>query len=219
MPKVYVSPSTQERNTGAGNYGTEERRMNEIADILVPRLKAHGFDVRRNNPSWTLQKAVADSNAWKPDAHVAIHSNAGGGRGAEVWVYKKGFNAEKLATCIYKYLAPITPAPDRGVRENPGLYETKYTTAPAVIIEVSFHDDADDAKWIVENENAIAEAILHGICDYFSVAYKPLAAAPAADVLYKVQVGAFAVKANADKLMQELKSKGYNPFIVKEDKK
>lgn len=33
--------------------------------------------------------------------------------------------------------------------------------------------------------------------------------------LYKVQVGAFSVKANADKLLKELQSKGYQAFITK----
>ena len=37
------------------------------------------------------------------------------------------------------------------------------------------------------------------------------------DMLYKVQVGAFAKKANAEKLLAELKSKGYNGFIVEVD--
>ena len=37
------------------------------------------------------------------------------------------------------------------------------------------------------------------------------------DMLYKVQVGAFAVKENAEKLLAELKAKGYNGFIVAVD--
>ena len=37
------------------------------------------------------------------------------------------------------------------------------------------------------------------------------------DMLYKVQVGAFSVKANAEKLLAELKAKGYNGFIVEVD--
>lgn len=36
------------------------------------------------------------------------------------------------------------------------------------------------------------------------------------DKLYRVQVGAFKVKENADKLEKELKSKGYNTYIVKQ---
>jgi N-acetylmuramoyl-L-alanine amidase len=34
--------------------------------------------------------------------------------------------------------------------------------------------------------------------------------------LYKVQVGAFANKANADKLCNELKAKGYSAFVKTE---
>jgi hypothetical protein len=37
------------------------------------------------------------------------------------------------------------------------------------------------------------------------------------DMLYKVQVGAFSVKENAEKLLAELKAKGYNGFIVEVD--
>ena len=35
------------------------------------------------------------------------------------------------------------------------------------------------------------------------------------NTLYKVQVGAFSKKENADKLLAELKSKGYQGYIVK----
>ena len=35
---VYLSPSVQENNIGIGNYGTEEKRMNEIADIVEDKL-------------------------------------------------------------------------------------------------------------------------------------------------------------------------------------
>lgn len=34
MVKVYISPSSQEDNRGVGNYGTEEVRMNQIADVV-----------------------------------------------------------------------------------------------------------------------------------------------------------------------------------------
>jgi N-acetylmuramoyl-L-alanine amidase len=41
-------------------------------------------------------------------------------------------------------------------------------------------------------------------------------AAPSpATALYKVQVGAFSKKENADKLLAELKAKGYQGYIVK----
>ena len=38
------------------------------------------------------------------------------------------------------------------------------------------------------------------------------------NTIYRVQVGAFTGKENADKLKAELESKGYKPFIAKEEK-
>ena len=34
MPDVYLSPSVRHFNRGYGTYGTEEERMNLIADIV-----------------------------------------------------------------------------------------------------------------------------------------------------------------------------------------
>ncbi|AEE95276.1 N-acetylmuramoyl-L-alanine amidase [Mahella australiensis] len=229
--KVYVSPSTQEHNVGAGNYGTEEYQMNLIADILVSRLQEHGFLIKRNRPEMTLAQVIADSNAWEPDIHIAIHSNAANGRarGCEIWVYKKGYNAEKLAKCIYKYLEPLTPAADRNIRENQQLKETRETKAPAVIIETSFHDNIDDAKWIMDNREMIAEAILHGICDYFGITYKPkqqLKPKPeqpdkpieSGGRLYRVVAGSFSDRANAEAQVERLKKAGFAAWILTEEK-
>ena len=36
---IFLSPSTQEFNVGYGDFGTEEYRMNRIADIVENLLK------------------------------------------------------------------------------------------------------------------------------------------------------------------------------------
>jgi N-acetylmuramoyl-L-alanine amidase len=168
--KVYLSPSNQEKNIGAGKYGTEEKRMNEIADAIEPDLLRYGFHIKRNKPEMTLTEIVRDSNEWKPDIHVAIHSNAGGGKGTEVLYYSdEGY---KLAKCIYDELATLTPWPDRGIKRRPDLYELKHTIAPACIVEVAFHDDPEQAAWIMEHKEDIARAISKGICKYAGVAWQ-----------------------------------------------
>ncbi len=43
--KVYLSPSTQENNIGIGGYGTEEKRMNQVADVVERLLKSSGITV------------------------------------------------------------------------------------------------------------------------------------------------------------------------------
>ena len=176
---IYLSPSLQEHNVGVGNFGTEEKRMNEIADVVELELIRHGQTVFRNKESFTLQEAVADSNKKNAKIHVAIHSNAGGAgkaRGCEVFCHKFGFEGEKLAKSIYSNLSAITPSADRGVKEGQNyfgkgkpLYETAKTTAVAVLIEVAFHDSPEDAKWIVGNIKPIGLAIAKGILSYLKV--------------------------------------------------
>lgn len=209
--KVYVSPSTQEHNIGTGNYGTEEKRMNQIADVVVQLLQFNKFEVFRNSPEMTLSEAISDSNKKKPDIHFAIHSNAGGGRGGEVfYTSDKG---KVLAAAVFKYLVPLTPATDRGIKFTDNLAELNKTTAPAALVEVSFHDNPQDAEFIMANINNLGECVAHGICDYFKVTFKKPEPEPGKLHLYRVQVGAFGNRDSAAKLANELISKGYSAFV------
>lgn len=82
MPRVYISPSSQEYNIGTGSFGTEETAMNKIADALLLLLNKDGrFAVKRNTPVMDVYQMAADSNNFKADIHISIHSNAGGGAG------------------------------------------------------------------------------------------------------------------------------------------
>jgi N-acetylmuramoyl-L-alanine amidase len=174
---IYLSPSTQENNTGASNYGTEEKRMNQITDIVERLLKENGVKVYRNNPTMTLQQVVSDSNDKKPDFHFAIHSNAGGGRGCEVYCNKFGGAGEKFARLVYDRLSKLTPTNDRGVREGykiyngKPMYELYYTDAPASLVEVAFHDNSEDANWIINHINDIALSLTKSILEYFGITY------------------------------------------------
>lgn len=176
---IYLSPSTQKDNVGIGNYGTECSRMNQVADVTERVLKQHGITVYRNKPEMTLAQAVSDSNSKKPDIHFAIHSNAGGGRGCEVYCHRFGGKGEKLARAIYGELSPLTPTEDRGVKEGynfygPGkhMYELAYTNAPAALVETAYHDNPDDAKWIIPNIELIGTALAKGVLDYFNIPFQ-----------------------------------------------
>ena len=179
MADVYLSPSVQEWNVGVGDYGTEEQRMNELADIVQAELERNGLNVVRNRPEMTLQQVVADSNAVSPRIHVALHSNAynGNARGAEVYAHRFGGNAENLARDIYASLSAVTPVEDLGVKEGykmfngQGMYELRRTTAPAALVEVSFHDNPEDARFIIDNMETIGQAIARGILNYFGMQY------------------------------------------------
>lgn len=169
---VYLSPSTQEHNIGTDNYGSEEAVMNRIADVVEKELIKNDFVVYRNKPEWDLKQVVADSNARKPDIHLAIHSNAGGGRGCEVFAIAPGGQGEKLALAVFAQVDALTPTVDRGIKFSSNLYELTKTDAPAALIEVAFHDNPADAEWILENIQPIGQAISNGIFKYFGAVMK-----------------------------------------------
>lgn len=173
QPKVYVSPSTQGANMYAGGLGTEKQHMQDIGGLVEQHLVRCGFEVRCNKPEMTLTQAVSDSNAWGPEAHVAIHSNAGGGQGTECWHYTGSTKGQALALAVYNEVAQLTPASDRGVKYTLDLYEVAKTSAPACILEVAFHDRAEEAAWIVAHKAELAEAIAKGVCKYFGVVWVP----------------------------------------------
>lgn len=171
---IFLSPSAQEYNIGYGDFGSEEYRMNRIADIVEKLLKNEGYTVYRNNPNEKLSEAVRRSNEINPDIHVALHSNASGegfsAQGPEIFANRPNTPGDRLANLIYNEIMQIYPDPTkgRGVLHTSSLYEIVRTNAPAVLLEVAFHDNPEDAEWIINNENQIAQAIVNGINSYFS---------------------------------------------------
>lgn len=180
--RIYISPSSQQANIGPNGYN-EEEAMNLIADVLCPELTRHNIDWMRNNRSNTYKGHIAESDAYKPDYHLAIHSNATGRavnttvRGTTVYCYdpsKEWRPGTIFAQNIYNEVSALTPVPDRGLMSGRGvLSEVVYTDAPTALIEIDFHDNAEGAAWIMANIENIANALLMGILKTFGVAYIP----------------------------------------------
>ena len=211
MPRVYLSPSTQEANIGKGDYGSEEKRMNEIADILEDLLIKQNITVYRNKPTMKYYQCTMESNNLKPDIHVAIHSDAGGGHGCTA--YTSGSSKGRiLANYLYQEVSAISPTEDRGVRITKDLNEVVKTNAIACLIEVSYHDNFDEARWIMNNIKAIATALFKGILKYFGIA--PMVDLPDEGYTYRVVTGSFTNKEYAITRVKELEAAGFQSFIV-----
>jgi len=175
MPKVYLSPSTQEYNEYVIG-GSEEYYMNLIADAMVPYLKSSGVQVFRNTPDMTAASSIVQSNQSNVDLHVAIHSNAapegaaGTYRGTDVYYAPIGGLSKKFAEIVVRNMKKIYPLPDKVVAlPTFTLGEVLRTNAPAVLIEVAYHDNVEDATWIKNNIDAIAKAISLSITEYFGI--------------------------------------------------
>ena len=160
--------------------------------------------------------------------HVPIHTNAYNGKvsGTRMFCYESNGEGYKACKAIFDVLAPYTPGTSENIKVNADLYEVRVPAAPTAYIEVDFHDVPSVAKWIVENTTEIGEAIAKGLCKYLGVKFVPAQTqkpaeepkADTGDVLYRVQVGAFSVRANADRMLEKLKAAGFAGFVVKGSK-
>ncbi len=176
MPTIYLSPSTQEFNPYNGG-GNEEYYMNLIADAMEPYLASSGIQFVRNTPSMTAASSITASNSGNYDLHLALHSNAtaagnGAVRGSEVYYYPSSEGGKRFADILAKNLKLIYPLPDR-VRTVPttSLGEVSKTRAPGVLVELAYHDNAEDAQWIRDNIELIAANIVLSLTEYFGIPF------------------------------------------------
>jgi len=177
LPSIYLSPSTQEANTYVTG-GSEEYYMNLIADAMVPYLRSSGISFTRNQRDMTAAEAIRESNRGSYDLHLALHSNAapsgqyGEFRGVDVYYAPGSVFGKKAAEIFARNLKSIYPLPSK-VRTVPtrSIGEVTRTRAPAVFLELGYHDNIQDANWVTDNINEIAVNLVLSLTEYFGIPF------------------------------------------------
>jgi N-acetylmuramoyl-L-alanine amidase len=221
---------------GAIGFIQESTEARRVKDAVISRLRQLGHTVYdctvddAAGVSGNLRQIVKKCNAHEADLDVSIHFNsgakdsAGNGRttGAEVYVYNSASKAKPYAEKVCAAIARLGFR-NRGVKYSTGLYVLKNTKAPAMLVECCFVDDKDDVQ--LYDFQKMAEAIVFGITGQHAVVEEPDSGqetvspgeeTPVGDKkqLYRVQVGAYSVRGNADATLEKLKSAGFDAIIV-----
>lgn len=169
---IYLNPSVQTKNMYINNLGSEAENMRDIAELMYKELKLVSYiDIEANiaKNGLSLSQSVNQSNSRKRHIHFALHSNAGGGQGTEI--YTKGSN-KTFATTMYESFLELGNFKRRGVKDGTHLYEIKNVKADHVaLIEFAFHDNLKEAKFIIENKALIANQMAKSILKYIDTYY------------------------------------------------
>ena len=217
--KIYINPSDQTENPYAVGGTNEAVVCQKMGEALEAALVRCGLEAKCNR-TVSISKGVAESNAWGADYHICLHTNAFDGTVAGTRLFHSGKDEPaKACQAILKRLAPITPGGSDSITARPGLYEMGAVSGWTVYVESGFHDNPEEARWLIDHTAEAAEAICQGMCDHLGVAYAAPAATEPADTgkLYRVQIGAFAVKANAEAMLAKAKAAGFaDAFIAAE---
>nr|DAY91102.1 MAG TPA: Cell wall hydrolase autolysin [Caudoviricetes sp.] len=161
---------------GAGHYLDEVTEDRRITAGVIALLQASGHTAHNctddvgKTVGANLANIVAKCNTHSADLDISIHQNAarvdpgdGKTKGVEVFVYNTNSKAYAAAERVCTKLAALGFT-NRGVKTSTGLYVLKHTNSPAMLIEVGFVDDKDDADLYNKvGVNAICKAIVEGI--------------------------------------------------------
>ncbi len=215
--------------------GTTEWWLNDrIADKVEKLLSAYtGYELLRTDDTTgekkiEVEERTAAANRFGADVYLSVHHNAGigGGQGGgivsiaypNVGAVTKAWQKE-----LYDELIAATGL--KGDRANGlaemDLQELRETNMPAVLLELGFMDSATDAPIILTEDFAdkCAAAIVRVLARKGGLQKKPEAAKPAQPTngkIYRVQIGAFAEKGNAEYCVAKAKAAGFKDAFITE---
>lgn len=135
---------------------------------LIPAFESQGWYVTdcsndADSVSGELAEECRIANGSGADLFIAVHFNAGGGTGTEVWHYP-GSSAESYAESVSAELASALGLRNRGAKATTGLYVLNRTAMPAILIEVCFVDTEQDADaWHATSWDALCGAVVRGL--------------------------------------------------------
>jgi N-acetylmuramoyl-L-alanine amidase len=225
MAKVFIGVGHGGSDSGAvGKNGLLEKSLNlSIARACAQALRRSGVTVqlsRATDQDDPVAEEVAECNSFAPDLAVDVHNNAGGGDGSEAYYSRAGGTGKQLAENILDQLGGLgqrsrgakTRLTGSGADYYAFIRETK---APAVIVECAFVDTWDVELIDTEAERiAVGEAIARGVLQTLGIAYEPEKTPTEPRKLYRVQVGAYTEKANAEAQVERLARAGFAAIIT-----
>jgi len=228
--KWFVDPGHGGRDTGAVGNGLQEKNVTlAIAKKIksIAEREYEGVQVRLSRSSdvyLSLNERTRMANSWGADLFTSVHINAGGGTGFESYVYNGNVSQATIAyqnVIHQEIMKAIGNVRDRG-KKRANYAVLRETRMPALLTENLFIDNPSDATKLKSEQFLlqIAHGHVQGIVKAFGLKKKakPTPSQPQQKVsdgkLYRVQVGAFANRENAERLAAELKKKGYPAIIV-----
>lgn len=205
---------------------TREWWLNDrICDKVEDKLNAYtGYELLRlddtdGTDAIELADRVKAAEDFNADFFLSVHHNAGinGGSGGGIMAFS--YPASDAVSAKWRdelYTELIAQTGLKGNRASPkaigNYYVLRESSMPSVLLELGFMDSKTDVPIILTEEYAeqCAQAIVNVLVEKGGLTKKKTAS----NVLYRVQVGAFSDKTNAEKLKAELISKGYSAYIV-----
>lgn len=206
---------------GAGDPGACAGGQSEAALVrkLADRMKALGgseVQVADTSRNWYADNGIGKGHCPKGVPVIELHMDSAGAsaKGGHV-IIKKGFKPDAIDTALADFISAFMPGRASKIVGRSDLANPNRAASAGInyrLIECGFiSNDGDRAKFMNQTDD-LARGILKAFGINTGAAERPTG--PSDTGLYRVQLGAFSIKSNAEKFAQELRSKGYKPIIT-----
>ena len=171
-------------NAGAEGFGLREQDITyDIGMRLATLLQGDpNFEVKlsRNTPTdqlgtsniTSLSARVNAATAWGADYFISLHANASvnpEASGSEGYAYSMNSDGYWLGEEIIDSISDFTGLENRGMFVRPSLYVLRRTPMPAVLIEMGYITNENDAYLMSQQPQLFADSIYEGILSYFEM--------------------------------------------------
>lgn len=220
-----LDPGHGGKDPGACAFGLQEKDIVLALSKKIGKLLAQYKDVkvhytREDDRFLELHERAALANKLKVDFFLSLHINAGGGTGFESFIHT---NASDKSVAYQNMIHPeilkeLGKVKDRGKKRG-NLAVLRLTNMPAILTESLFIDTKADNALLAKDDylDQVAEGHVNGLVKAFGLKKKVTAAPkPTPKTIYRVQLGAYADRSNAEKMVTELAKKGYKAVITNE---
>lgn len=212
--KIYINPGHSEKDPGAVGYETERKLNVAVCKYMNEYLQEHYVCETRVNSGDSLYALADEANAWGADLYVSNHFNAAGGDGFECYVYSQ--KTVPLGKVFEKHVLAVGQN-SRGVKIRTNLAVLYRTNMDAILTEGAFVDNLKDIQdWNDDAElKKLGIAYAKAAAEYLGLKEKAPVVETKPNTLYRVQIGAYKVKANAENQLAKAKKAGFtDAFIV-----
>lgn len=171
-------------NAGAEGFGLSEQDITfnvgaYLSDILsadyrfeARTSRTYPEEILGTTTNESLRARVQAADAWPADYFISIHCNSNVNpaiNGTEAYVYEAYSEAYYLGIDIVAEIVRRVGTKNNQVRINPSLYVLRKTNMPAVLVELAYLSNEQDAIKLRDDQYQFAYGIYVGLLNYLGL--------------------------------------------------
>ncbi|MFC0477471.1 N-acetylmuramoyl-L-alanine amidase [Robertmurraya beringensis] len=225
MVKIFLDPGHGGTDPGATGNGLQEKNItlsiaSTIRNFLINEYENVEVQMSRTgDQTVSLISRTNAANSWGADFFLSIHVNAGGGTGFESYVYPDaGAPTTTYRQAIHEEVLKVVNFSNRGQKQA-DFHVLRETNMDAVLTENGFIDNTSDAEKLRSPAfiTSLARGHTNGLARAFNLRRKTTPDPSTGQRVYRVQIGAFRNRENAERLAERAVAKGFETYVYQED--